>query len=151
MTAEQFIDAVWQITGATPTKTATEFPDRSNLPVRASLVVGDLLMRSLGRPNRDQVITTRPEELSMLEALDLTNGQAMTEYVQKGAEHLQQQESSRSLDETIDSLYLAALSRRPSQDELTTAKQIIGKSMNEDGLADLLWCVFVLPEFQLVK
>ena len=42
--------------------------------VRAALVTADPLMRALGRPIRDQVVTTRPESFTTLEALDLTNG-----------------------------------------------------------------------------
>jgi hypothetical protein len=151
MTAEQFIDAVWQITGVRPRKSAAKLSGRNEAPLRSSLVACDLLMRSLGRPSRDQVITTRPEELSMLEALDLTNGQMMSDYVAKGAANLKEANPSRSADETIDTLYVAALSRHPSEDELATARQIAGDPMSNDGLADLIWCLFVLPEFQLVK
>jgi hypothetical protein len=151
MTAEQFMDAVWRITDTTPRKTAAKLSDRGKSPVRSSLVVCDLLMRSLGRPGREQVVTTRPEELSMLEALDLTNGQMMADYLAKGAAFLKEENSSRSADETIDSLYIAAFGRHPSKEELATAGEIAGSPMNEDGLADLLWCVFVSPEFQLIK
>ena len=35
--------------------------------VRAALVKNDFLMRSLGRPHRDQVVTSRPAELTMLQ------------------------------------------------------------------------------------
>ena len=43
-------------------------------PARASLVKSDLLQRSLGRPNREQIVSMRPNELSTLEAIDLANG-----------------------------------------------------------------------------
>ncbi len=46
----------------------------STRPVRAALVKNDFLMRSLGRPHRDQVVTTRPAELTTLQAIDLSNG-----------------------------------------------------------------------------
>jgi hypothetical protein len=151
MTAEQFIDAVWRITDTAPRKSAAKLPDRDKSPVRSSLVSCDLLMRSLGRPGREQVVTTRPEELSMLEALDLTNGQMMADYLAKGAAYLKEENSSRSTDETIDSLYVSALGRHPSKEELATAGEIAGSPMSEEGLADLLWCVFVSPEFQLIK
>ena len=47
--------------------------------VRATLVDCDDLMRSLGRPNREQVVTTRPDQLTTLQALDLANGQILTD------------------------------------------------------------------------
>ena len=85
LTAEQFIDAVWRITGTAPNKSDSgdakkitgTFDARGNEPVRAAIMKSDLLMRSLGRPNREQVVTTRPEDLSTLQALDLTNGPTM--------------------------------------------------------------------------
>jgi hypothetical protein len=151
MTSEQFIDAVWRITDTAPAKAAAKLPGRGKAPVRSSLVACDLLMRSLGRPGRDQVVTTRPEELSMLEALDLTNGQMMADYLAKGANYLKEEFSNRSPDEMVDAIYVAALGRHPTAEELATGKEITGSPMSEDGLADLLWCVFVLPEFQLIK
>ena len=59
-------------------KPTLKFPARGEEPARAALLTCDLLMRSLGRPNRDQVVTTRPDDLSTLQALDLTNGPDMT-------------------------------------------------------------------------
>jgi len=63
MTAEQFMDAVWMLTKTAPAKPAApvrlpEFaesvpPERRF--IRASLVTADELMRTLGRPNREQV------------------------------------------------------------------------------------------------
>ena len=53
--------------------------------IRASLVNADALMRSLGRPNREQVVTTRPDQLTTLQALDLSNGQTLTDLLSRGA------------------------------------------------------------------
>ncbi len=47
--------------------------------VRAALVNSDFLMRSLGRPNREQVVTVRPDDLTTLEAVDLSNGQTLAD------------------------------------------------------------------------
>jgi hypothetical protein len=65
MTAEEFMDAVWLLTKTAPTKAAApiHLPDfDASVPperrsIRASLVNADALMRSLGRPNREQVVT----------------------------------------------------------------------------------------------
>ena len=43
-------------------------------------------MRSLGRPNREQVVTTRPAEMTTLEAIEMSNGQPLAELLQQGAE-----------------------------------------------------------------
>ena len=42
-------------------------------------------MRSLGRPNREQVVTTRPDQLTTLQALDLANGQILTDDARRAA------------------------------------------------------------------
>jgi hypothetical protein len=36
-------------------------------------------------------------------------------------------------------------------EELGTARDIVGTPMTTDGVADLLWAIFMLPEFQLVR
>ena len=51
--------------------------------VRAALVKSDPLMRSLGRPNREQVVTTRSDVLTTLEALDLSNGQVLNDILDR--------------------------------------------------------------------
>jgi hypothetical protein len=53
-------------------------------PVRASLVANDFLMRSLGRPHRDQVVTSRPSSLTTLQAIDLANGEILSSTLRKG-------------------------------------------------------------------
>src|SRR5205814_10033208 len=93
MSAEQFLDAVWMLTKAGPGKAdagigaapfADSVPAERRL-IRASLVRSDALMRSLGRPNREQVVTTRPDQLTTLQALDLSNGQALSDLLTRGA------------------------------------------------------------------
>ena len=69
LTAEQFIDAIWMLTDTAPKKPAAPaaipaFPEstpKERQFVRATLVDCDPLMRSLGRPNREQVVTVREQ------------------------------------------------------------------------------------------
>lgn len=158
MTAEQFVDAVWRITGTAPKKADADFGDRGAEPVRAALVNADLLMRAMGRPNREQVVTTRPEELTTLEALDLTNGEILTDLVTRGAGHIQKRFAAAPANCNSDlaeriahDLYRQALSREPSAAELATAVELLGDGNNPEGIADFLWVVFMLPEFQLIQ
>jgi hypothetical protein len=116
-----------------------------------TLVNADPLMRSLGRPNREQVVTTRGDVLTTLQALDLSNGQILTETLAKGAANLLKAEPGASTDRRIESLYLQALCRRPTADELATARELVGTPATGEGLADLLWVVLMLPEFQLIR
>ena len=122
----------------------------SNLPARASLMKSDLLQRSLGRPNREQIVSMRPNELSTLEAIDLSNGQALTNLLAAGAAKLKKRGWSAPED-FVRWLYLSALSREPSAAELKVAVGMVGADLAEEGIADLLWAVCMLPEFQTIR
>lgn len=118
--------------------------------VRASLVKADLLQRTMGRPNRDQIVTSRPEDLSTLQALDLNNGQELTDLLAKGAERLVK-EHGAGTDAIAKWIYTAALSRPPTKQELAVARDALGKTATEQGVQDLLWAVVMMPEFQIVR
>ncbi len=159
LTAEQFMDAVWMLTGTAPAKPAAPapippFPD-STPPdrrfVRATLVDCDPLMRSLGRPNREQVVTTRPDQLSTLQALDLANGQVLAAELSRGAAKILNADPKATADQIVERVYIRALCRRPTADELAAARGLVGDKPTVDGIADLLWAVVMLPEFQLVR
>ncbi len=122
----------------------------SSLPARASLVKSDLLQRALGRPNREQIVSMRPNELSTLEAIDLSNGQALTNLLSAGAAKLKQK-TWASPEAFVRWLYLSALSREPSAAELKVAAGMVGADLSEQGIADLLWAVCMLPEFQTIR
>jgi mono/diheme cytochrome c family protein len=150
LTAEQFADAVWRITGTAPAKPNLEVR-RDPAPVRASLVVADPLMRSLGRPNREQVVSTRPEELSTLQALDLTNGPEFVALLERGAKGLLARPEARDADALVGWLFAAALGRAPTEAEREEARAILGTPATESGAGDLLWTVLMLPEFQMIR
>jgi hypothetical protein len=159
LTAEQFIDAVWMLTSTAPAKPAAPAkipPFLTTTPkerqfVRATLVDCDPLMRSLGRPNREQVVTVRPEQLTTLQALDLANGQILASLLERGAANILKANPNATLDELIDWVFLRALSRPPTEGERAAAKRLLGEKPTATGLADLLWVVVMLPEFQLVR
>jgi hypothetical protein len=159
MTAEQFIDAVWMLTKTAPKKAAyrgSPPPFGESVPperrfIRASLVNADPLMRSLGRPNREQVVTTRPDQLTTLQALDLSNGQVLTDTLARGAANIVKEKPNATAEDLIEDLYQRALCRKPTAEEMAAARELIGTPATADGLADLLWAVVMLPEFQLVR
>jgi mono/diheme cytochrome c family protein len=159
LSAEQFVDAVWMLTGTAPAKPAAPAaipPFPAGVPkerqfVRATLVDCDALMRSLGRPNREQVVTVRPEQLSTLQALDLANGQILTTTLARGAANILKANPKATPDELADWVFVRALSRKPTPGERAAAKALLGEKPTADGVADLLWAVVMLPEFQLVR
>ena len=118
-------------------------------PVRAALVRNDFLMRSLGRPHRDQVVTTRPDELTTLQAIDLSNGAIIAGYLNQGARRLVSQ--GKSSEELIEWLYRYALSRDPTSGERAVLLEVSGDGRDPVAVEDLLWMVFMQPEFQIVR
>lgn len=119
-------------------------------PIRASLLKSDFLMRSLGRPNRDQIVSMRPDDLTTLEAIDLANGTILTDTLARGAKNLMTRNWPDS-QSFITWLYQAALSRQPAESERATITQVIGDQVTEQSIADSLWAIVMLPEFQRVR
>jgi mono/diheme cytochrome c family protein len=117
--------------------------------VRASLVATDPLMTALGRPNREQVLTTRSSAATTLQALEMTNGKTFSEELRKGAETLLQSNPVPTRDLVIR-LFERALARPPKPVELDMAQDLVGTPAKKEGLEDLLWAVAMLPEFQLI-
>ena len=167
MTAEQFVDALARVTQVAPDKTVnedafvkpvTEQGGAGGRPfVRASLTLSTPLMRTLGRPNREQVVTTRPAELTTLEALELSNGRPLSELLDAGAAKLidetggKADEKKGPAEELCRAIVRSALSREPTDEERAMLLELAGAPVTADGVADVLWCITMLPEFQLIK
>ena len=126
------------------------FSGKVLLTPRATLMKADLLQRSLGRPNREQIVSMRPNELSTLEAIDLANGAALTDLLARGATNLLRR-NWESPEAFARWLYLSALCREPTAAELAVARSLLGPKLDEQGVADLLWAVCMLPEFQTIR
>lgn len=161
MTGEQFVDGVARITGYAPDNTdddaifekiADDAGKRAGRRsfVRAGIVEGTLLTRTLGRPNRDQVVTTRPSELTTLEALELSNGQPLAELLKSGAEKLLASNGGKSPADICQEVFRVSLSRDASEEELADLVELAGEPITAEGLADVLWAIVMLPEFQIV-
>ncbi|MBU6301985.1 MAG: DUF1549 domain-containing protein [Verrucomicrobia bacterium] len=150
------------VTVVTPLPVWTEAVNRQGPPhlargaspasrmVRASLLKSDFLMRSLGRPNRDQIVSMRPDELTTLEALDLSNGEILTRTLEQGARNLTRR-TWGSNAECIRWVYAHALARAPQEAELDAAAELLGETLAPEPLADFLWAVLMQPEFQYVR
>lgn len=120
------------------------------IQVRAALMKSDLLMRSLGRPNREQIVSSRPNDLTTLEAMDLNNGNILANLLEKGAATLLKRYGTDA-GQLVDGLYGQALSRPPSNEEKQIALEVLGATPDAATVQDLLWTVLMLPEFQLIR
>ncbi len=118
--------------------------------VRAVLVKCTPLMASLGRPNRDQVVTSRPTDLTTLEAIQLANEQALFETFSVGARRWLA-EHGNDPGVLAGTIFKTALGRLPTTAEATAVREILGASPTESSVADCLWAVVMLPEFQLIR
>jgi hypothetical protein len=118
--------------------------------VRAVLVKGTALMAALGRPNRDQVVTSRPSDLTTIEAIQLANEQTLSDWFASGGEHILAAHGPRS-DDLLQYVFAAALSRGPTAAEAAAAAEILTPTPTAQTVADCLWAVCMLPEFQLVR
>ena len=117
--------------------------------IRASLLSLDSLQSALGRPSREQVVSSRDPVPNMLQSLELSNGTALQGLLRQGAAAWHQRVESEGL-RAIDELYLAALSRPPTDAERRLAIEYVGTPARLDGIEDLLWIICMYPEFQLV-
>jgi mono/diheme cytochrome c family protein len=135
--------------------------DRSLVETRAALTVADPLLRALGRPNREQVVTQRLTAATTLQALELTNGQTLASMLGEGAAAWAS--GSRPGEAThaaaapppaapalVNAMYEHALGRLPTPVERQAALEMVGSPVRKEGVEDLLWALTMLPEFQLI-
>ena len=122
----------------------------SALMVRASLLKSDFLMRSLGRPNRDQIVSSRPNDLTTLEAIDLSNNATVAQALARGGQRLADQDW-QSPDDLINHLFASTLTRLPGESEQTAVRQVLDDKATSEQIEDLLWALCMTPEFLLIR
>jgi hypothetical protein len=120
------------------------------LMVRASLMKNDFLMRSLGRPHREQIVSMRPNELTTLEAIDLANGAPLASYLQRGATSLISRWNNNR-EGLVNYLCHFAWSRDPTPDEQAAMLEYLSPQPTTEEVEDLVWTVLMTPEFLLVR
>ena len=153
LSAEQFRDAVGMLTGVWYAKPATQILNASGstnkfTTARAALVAADTLQVALGRPNREQVMTSRASAATTLQALELTNGAELADVFQRGAEEAVTPPGRP--ERVVTELYQKALGRKPTRTEAQLATRMVGQPVQKAGVEDLIWGLTMLPEFQLI-
>ena len=119
------------------------------ISVRAALTDDDPLTRALGRPNREQVVTRRDSIATTLQALELSNGTTLDQMLQAGAQNWIGRSGSEP-GPLVRQIFLTAVGRLPVRQESDTANELLGSPATPEGVADLLWVLMMLPEFQLI-
>ncbi|WP_298338826.1 DUF1553 domain-containing protein [uncultured Algibacter sp.] len=117
---------------------------------RASLVKQHPFMKALGRPSREIVTTSREDQATLLQALELTNGEFFNGILEEGAQSwlIKYGEDSSAI---VDDLYEQALNRQPSNEEKTMMLNVLGNVPKQEQLQDAFWAVLMSPEFQFIN
>ena len=156
MTAEQFSDAVSHLASPLFDSAEVRFRPYELIPeaalgskfARASLIANNPFLTALGRPNREIVATSRDSQASLLQALELTNGVKLNSALEKGGERWVMNYSDPKV--LTEKLFAQALLRAPTTKELEVANRLFAGKAQASKTQDLLWSIFLLPEFQMI-
>jgi hypothetical protein len=150
--AEPLLDAIDAVTGvqtkfkSLPAGTrAIELPD-AEYP--------DYFLNVFGKPRRVSVCECErmPDE-NLGQALHTLNGDFLMEKIaSKSGRIAKEIEAKKTDDEMITDIYLRALSRRPTDSELATARQFVSETPNRtEIMEDLLWTIVNSKQFLFVR
>jgi mono/diheme cytochrome c family protein len=131
------------------------------------------LNRALGRPAaRNEISTARADDVAVVQALELLNGEEFYERIYTGRV-TDQDVNESNLAKVVDRLYWVALSRPASAREQELGSSFLETSLAQIGagavdgdksaaaanlshserepLGDVLWALFTSPEFQYIR
>jgi hypothetical protein len=157
LTAEQYADAVcmlaetrWGDVTAPPPKPTAGKPDPKNEHKlgRAWTHTRSALQEALGRPDRNNVTTSRDTDASTLQALQIMTGPELGGVLDKMAAKLLA--TKLSSKELAGLIYARAYGRDLSPGEATVADEVLGRNPTAAAIADYLWLVIAVPEFQVL-
>ena len=123
--------------------------DRQQDFARASMVKLDPFMKALGRPTRENVTTSRDDQATLLQALELTNGDFFNNVMEEGAENWLADYGSDG-QTLVNRLYLESFGRQPTAEEAQLMQDVLGEQPEKEQVQDLLWATVLLPEFQFI-
>lgn len=116
--------------------------------IRASLIAADPLQVALDRPNREVVVPTRASVATTIQALELTNGATLDAKLQRAAARLVNDPGACG---ALSRIFRQALGREPSAAERDVIGELLGSRPKFEEIADFLWALVNLPEFQLIN
>jgi len=142
LTAEQLLDSVKLAVTQKPLGGGRAYADDNST----------VLTRALGRPStRNEVSTARPDDVAVVQTLELLNGTEYYDRIYKGelVAALAKESDSAKI---ADRVYWAALSRAPSPAERDLAVSFLnGGSRTAETIGDMFWALLCGPEFQYVR
>jgi len=112
-------------------------------------------MNIFNQPDRNSIVVKRETNGSITQALELLNGRSINDQVQAKAGALVRKlvDQGFSPEDTVRELYLAALSRLPTDTEMSRLRMFLkGKTAdNIEPLEDLNWALLNSREFVFIK
>ncbi len=106
-------------------------------------------MKALGRPSRENVTTVRDEQATLLQALELTNGEFFNSVLEEGAT-LWIKRYGNDAHKIVEHLYQKSLGRKPSETEQKVLLNVLGDKPQIEGVQDIFWSTLISPEFQFI-
>jgi len=148
--AEVLVDAVCQITGTTETYSSmipepfTFIPDKQRSIALPDGSITSSVLEMFGRPPRDTGLESeRNNRMTAAQALYLLNSTQVRQKIQKGPK-IQALLTSADPQQLADNLYLAILSRRPTNGE----RDDVGwQGGSKSGAENLVWALINSDEF----
>ena len=125
------------------------FEDHNGDFARASLVKQHPFLKVLGRPSRENVTTSRDEQATLLQALELTNGEFFNGVLEEGAT-LWMERYGNDSKKIVENLYQKSLGRKPSDAEQDILLAVLGDKPKKEDVQDVFWSILILPEFQFI-
>lgn len=125
------------------------FGDEGQKFARASLVKQHPFMKAMGRPSRENVATTRDDQATLLQALELTNGAYFNSVLEEGASQWIDKYGNEN-EEIVETLYTRSFGRKPTTQERKVMLSALGDVPQKEALQDLFWSTLILPEFQFI-
>jgi hypothetical protein len=148
--AEVLLDAVSQVT-AVPTEFAN-YPAEWRALRLPDANVASYFLKTFGRP--DRVITCeceRTAQPSMVQVLHISNGETINKKLEQKGNRIDQLLTAGKPDEQIlDEVYLAALSRYPTEAEKRDTLQVLAETPDADQrvlVEDVYWSILSSREF----
>jgi hypothetical protein len=126
------------------------FENQNGAFARASLVKQHPFMKALGRPSRENVTTSRDEQATLLQALELTNGEFFNGVLEEGA-NFWLERCNYDSKKIVEHLYQKSLGRKPSDAEQEVLLSVLGDRPTIEDVQDVFWSTLILPEFQFIN
>jgi hypothetical protein len=145
--AEQMLDCISQVTGA-----RDKF---AGLPVGARAVqiangaTSNYFLTTFGRAPLDTVCACEAKtEPTLSQALHMLNGSTIQGKIQQGGVIQKLLADGKSPQQAIESIYIRALSRKPTPEEMDRLMVVVSQAANpQQGLEDVFWAVLNSREF----